>query len=127
MVQPVRSIIRPSTRAVPADEASYLSRLVAAGYELRVREPDWHEHRMFRTPERDVHIHVLSLGSSEIERILTFRGRLRNNVLDRKRYEETKRRLTEQAWGSMNDYAEAKTQVVEEIIAAARSAGEVSQ
>ena len=60
---------------------------------------------------------MLSLGSSEIERILTFRDRLRNNVLDRKRYEETKRRFAEQAWGSMNDYAEAKTQVVEEIIA----------
>ncbi len=110
-----------------ADEDSYLSRLVAAGYELRVREPDWHEHRMFRTPERDAHIHVLSFGSSEIDRMLTFRDRLRKNVLDRQRYEETKRKLAAQTWRSMNDYAKAKTQMIEEIIAATHSADEVSQ
>ena len=51
-----------------ADEDSYLPEVLAAGYELRVREPDFHEHRMFRTAERDVHIHVLSLGCAEIDR-----------------------------------------------------------
>src|SRR5580658_6267930 len=45
-----------------ADEDSYLPRLVGAGYELRVREPDFHEHRMFRMPARDVQIHVFSVG-----------------------------------------------------------------
>ena len=42
------------------DESSYLPQLQKIGYELRVREPEWHEHRMFRTPEKDVHIHVYS-------------------------------------------------------------------
>src|SRR5687767_3057228 len=28
-----------------ADESAYLTRLEAAGYLLRVREPDWNEHR----------------------------------------------------------------------------------
>jgi GrpB-like predicted nucleotidyltransferase (UPF0157 family) len=37
------------------DESSYLAALERAGYELRVREP---EHRMLRTPERDVHLHA---------------------------------------------------------------------
>lgn len=37
-----------------SDEAAYLPLLEAAGYELRVREPDWHEHRMMRTPGLDV-------------------------------------------------------------------------
>ena len=55
-----------------ADENAYLPALMSAGYELRVREPDFHEHRMFRTPELDVHIHVLSRRSPEIERHLTF-------------------------------------------------------
>src|SRR4051812_16096081 len=32
-------------------ESAYLPALVQAGYVLRVREPDWHQHRMFRTPE----------------------------------------------------------------------------
>ena len=82
---------------------------------------------MFRTPERDIHIHVFSSGSSEIERALTFRDRLRNNVADRKRHEETKSRLAKRSWPSTEDYAIAKTDIVESIIAAARADGEVSQ
>jgi GrpB-like predicted nucleotidyltransferase (UPF0157 family) len=109
------------------DEASYLPPLEAAGYVLRVREPAFHEHRMLRTPERDVHIHVFSPGSPEIERYLTFRDQLRANAGDRQRYESTKRRLAAQSWSDMNAYADAKTEVVEAIIAAARGAGEISQ
>jgi GrpB-like predicted nucleotidyltransferase (UPF0157 family) len=109
-----------------ADEASYLSQMETAGYELRVREPDFHEHRMFRTPERDVHIHVFSLGSPEIERILTFRDRLRRCPNDRQRYEDAKRTLAKESWSHMDAYARAKTEIIETIIAAARSAGEVS-
>lgn len=59
-----------------ADEPSYLPAMLAAGYDLRVREPDFHEHRMLRTPARDVHIHVLTTGSPEIDRYLVFRDRL---------------------------------------------------
>ena len=62
------------------DESTYLPQLEAAGYVLRVREPDWNEHRMFRTPDRDVHVHVYSAGCPEIERYLTFRDRLRRPV-----------------------------------------------
>jgi GrpB-like predicted nucleotidyltransferase (UPF0157 family) len=109
-----------------ADEAAYLPRMEQAGYQLRVRERDWHEHRMFRTPERSVHIHVYSQGCPEIERNLTFRDRLRNSALDRQRYEEEKRKLAKRDWDRMDDYARAKTGIIEEIIAAARRAGEVS-
>ena len=101
-----------------ADEASYLPRLEAAGYELRVREPGFHQHRMFRTPARDVHIHVWSSDAPEIARQLTFRDRLRANAYDRTRYEDTKRRLAALAWPDMNAYAEAKTAVIEAILAA---------
>ncbi len=59
------------------DEASYLPALEESGYVLRVREPDPDEHRMFRTPEKDVHVHVYSAGSPEIERYLLLRDRLR--------------------------------------------------
>ena len=31
-----------------SDESSYLPAMVAAGYVLRVREPDWHQHRRGR-------------------------------------------------------------------------------
>ena len=101
------------------DEASYLPALEAAGYVLRVREPDWHEHRMMRTPALDVHIHIFTLHSPEVERHLIFRDRLRSNAADRKLYDSTKRMLAEKSWDSMDDYANAKTNVVERIIASA--------
>lgn len=101
-----------------ADESTFLPQLQAAGYVLRVREPDWNEHRMFRNPERDVHIHIYSDGCPEIQRNLTFRDRLRTNSDDRIRYENAKRELAAKDWPDMNEYAEAKTGVIESILAA---------
>jgi GrpB-like predicted nucleotidyltransferase (UPF0157 family) len=98
-----------------ADESAYLTQLEAAGYVLRVREPDWNEHRMFRTPEKDVHIHIYSAGCPEIQRNLTFRDCLRRNIDDRRRYEQTKRELAKKEWLDMNAYADAKTEVIESI------------
>jgi len=101
------------------DESGYLPQLQAAGYVLRVREPEWNQHRMFRTPEKTVHIHVYSAGCREIERNLIFRDRLRQNSDDRKSYEQTKRALAAQEWSDMNDYAAAKTDIIEAIIRSA--------
>lgn len=109
-----------------ADEDDYLPQLEAAGYRLRVREPDFHEHRMFRTPSLDVHIHVFSPGAPEIARYLTFRDRLRTCAADRDRYERKKRELAARSWPDMNAYAGAKSEVVEGIIAAALAANEPS-
>jgi len=102
-----------------SDEATYLPALVQAGYVLRVREPDWHQHRMFRTPERDVHIHIFSPGCVEVTRHLAFRDRLRRNVEDRLLYESVKRKLAAEDWPDMNAYARAKSEAVEAIIARA--------
>ena len=102
-----------------ADESTYLPQLEAAGYVLRVREPHWNEHRMFRTPEKDIHVHVHTAGCGEIKRNLTFRDRLRTNAEDRSRYEEMKRALAKNDWPDMNAFASAKTEVIEGIIAAA--------
>jgi GrpB-like predicted nucleotidyltransferase (UPF0157 family) len=99
-----------------ADESDYLPQLEAAGYVLRVREPDWNEHRMFRTPEKDVHIHIYSADCPEIQRNLTFRDCLRRNIDDRRRYEQTKRQLAAKEWVDMNAYADAKTDVIESIL-----------
>ncbi len=102
-----------------ADEASYVPALEEAGYVLRVREPDFDEHRMFRTPQKDVHVHVFSPGSKEIERYLLLRERLREDEEDRELYARTKRELAKREWPSMQHYAEAKTEVIEGIIARA--------
>lgn len=100
-----------------ADEASYLPPLVAAGYELRVREPEFHEHRMLRTRRLDVHVHVYSPGCPEVARVVEFRDRLRRDPDARRLYEATKRALASREWGDMNEYAEAKTAVIERILA----------
>ena len=99
-----------------SDEATYLPELVQAGYVLRVREPDWHQHRMFRTPELNVHIHIFSPGCTEFTRHLDFRDHLRTHPDDRLLYESLKRRLANEDWPDMNAYARAKTEVVEQIL-----------
>jgi hypothetical protein len=53
-----------------ADEASYLPDLEAAGYALQFREPDCYEHRLLRDHDPDVQVHVFTVGSSEVERML---------------------------------------------------------
>ena len=100
-------------------EDTYLPQLVWAGYLLRVREKDWHQHRMFRTPELDVHIHIFSEGCPEILRQISFRNRLRNVAVDRLLYESVKRELVTRDWEDMNAYAREKSSVVEEITARA--------
>jgi GrpB-like predicted nucleotidyltransferase (UPF0157 family) len=103
-----------------SNEAAYLPALLAADYVLRVREPEWHEHRMFRTPQLDVHIHIFSIGCVEVARQLAFRDRLRSHAEDRLRYEALKRKLAREDWPDMDAYARAKSEMVEEIIARAR-------
>jgi GrpB-like predicted nucleotidyltransferase (UPF0157 family) len=49
---------------------------------------------------------------------LAFRDRLRRNAEDRRRYEHVKRELAAKEWPDMNAYAQAKTEVIESIIAA---------
>jgi GrpB-like predicted nucleotidyltransferase (UPF0157 family) len=102
-----------------SDEAAYLPALLASGYVLRVREPDWHEHRMVRTPQLDVHIHIFSTGCVEVARHVAFRDHLRSHAEDRLRYEALKRKLAQEEWADMNAYARAKGELVEEIIARA--------
>lgn len=102
-----------------SDEASYVPTLEAAGYTLRIREPDWFEHRLLKGPDIDINLHVFSAGCPEIGRMLRFRDHLRANDADRRLYEQTKRELAGRDWKYTQNYADAKTAVVEQIIARA--------
>lgn len=93
-------------------EEDYRPQLEAAGYPLRVREPG---HRMVRTPQRDVHVHILEQGDEQIEEYLLFRDRLRADETDRGLYARTKRQLAARDWPDMNAYADAKTEVISQI------------
>ena len=83
---------------------------------LRIREPDWFEHRMFKGPDTDINLHVFSEGTSEVERMLCFRDRLRTNEADREIYAQVKRELARRVWDNVQDYADEKTAVVSEIM-----------
>jgi GrpB-like predicted nucleotidyltransferase (UPF0157 family) len=106
-----------------ADEAAYAPALEAAGYRLCIREPDWYEHRVFKGPDTDINLHTLSAGCPEIERMLGFRDWLRSHPADRDLYERTKRELATKEWKYTQQYADAKTDVVEAILARALGGG----
>jgi GrpB-like predicted nucleotidyltransferase (UPF0157 family) len=99
-----------------ADEASYVPALEAAGYTLRIREPEWYEHRVLKRTEPMCNLHVFSPGCPEVARMLRFRDWLRTHPEDRELYEETKRTLAARNWKYVQNYADAKTGVVEQIL-----------
>ena len=100
-------------------EQDYVPPMEGAGYVLRIREPDWYEHRMFKGPGANINLHVFSAGCIEIDRMLRFRDHLRSNHADRDLYSRTKHELASRDWNYVQEYADAKTDVVEAIIARA--------
>jgi GrpB-like predicted nucleotidyltransferase (UPF0157 family) len=104
-----------------AKETEYAGLLERIGYQLHIREPGWHEHRMFKGPEQDVNLHVFSAGCPEIDRMLAFRDWLRTSASDRDLYARSKRALAQQEWKYTQNYADAKTAVVSEIMSRALS------
>ena len=98
------------------DEATYVDDLEAAGYVLRFREPDWFEHRLFQPSDGGVNLHVFPGGCPETGRMVRFRDRLRTSTADRELYARTKRELAARDWKYMQQYADAKTDVVEDIM-----------
>lgn len=101
------------------DESAYGDALIAAGYTLRIREPEWEEHRVFKGADPDVNLHVFSLGSRQAERHLRFRDAIRADDEERDRYAATKRELAAQTWAYVQNYADAKNDVIDEILARA--------
>jgi GrpB-like predicted nucleotidyltransferase (UPF0157 family) len=102
-----------------ADEAAYVPDLEAAGYILRIREPEDLEHRLFKGPDTDVNLHVYSVGCPEPPRMMLFRAHLRRHEADRQLYERTQRTLAQRVWVHVQNYADAKSAVIDEIMARA--------
>jgi GrpB-like predicted nucleotidyltransferase (UPF0157 family) len=102
-----------------ADEPSYVPPLEEKGFVLRIREPDWFEHRLLKTPDIAGNLHVFSVGCDEIGRMVAFRNWLRLHDDDRRLYDEIKRELAARTWKDIQNYADAKSEVVQEILARA--------
>ena len=104
-----------------ADEPAYLPDMEAARYVLRIREADWFQHRLFKGPDININLHTFSAGCAEVDRMLVFRDWLRTHAADRELYARSKRELAARNWKYMQQYADAKTVVVREIMARAEA------
>ncbi len=102
--------------ADPALEGAYVPRLAVLGYSVSIREPEWYEHRLLRRTSPDVHLHVFPHGCLETDRMVRFADRLRSSPPARARYAQTKRELAARDWASAQEYADAKSVVVEGIL-----------
>lgn len=113
-----------------SDEVAWVPDLERAGFRVRIREPDWFEHRVMWVVDEhgqrsvDVNLHVFSAGCPETVRMVGFRDHLRSHAGDRDLYEATKHRLAAQRWTFVQDYADAKSEVVTQILARAGMDGD---
>lgn len=102
------------------DEPSYVPHLEKIGYVLRIREPDWYEHRMLKPRDVEANLHVFTAGCEEVAQMVLFRDWLRTHPEDRLLYEEKKRQLAAHIWKYTQNYADAKSEVVQAILDRAR-------
>ncbi|MEV0072241.1 GrpB family protein [Amycolatopsis sp. NPDC050768] len=104
------------------DEDAYVPALEAAGYRLVIREPDWEKHRCFTGTDPKVNLHVHSPGNGQTERYLLFRDRMRTHPQELATYLAKKRTLAAKTWTYIQHYADAKSEVIDEIVGRARAA-----
>lgn len=107
------------TVADSTDEASYVPALEAEPYVLHLREPDWFEHRLFKGPDTAVNLHVFTDGAAEADRMIAFRDHLRAHHDDLVLYADVKGRLASREWKYVQNYADAKSAVIADIMARA--------
>ena len=67
-------------------------------------------------PIIDVHVHIWPDGDPAVTAYLAFRHRLRSSIADRDLYAATKRHLAQQDWPTMDHYADAKSDVILQIL-----------
>ena len=103
--------------AVPdsTDESAYVPALEAAGFELRVREPEWEQHRLFRGHAPESNVHVFSPAAREPQRQRLFRDWLTTNDNDREAYGNLKRALAQREFSDVMHYNNAKASLIYDI------------
>ena len=97
------------------DEAAYLPALESAGFVLRIREPEWHEHRLVRGAEPVANVHIWSPDCPEPARHRMFRDWLRADDDDRRAYGELKLALAHQGFEDVMHYNNAKSALIHDI------------
>lgn len=117
--KPIIDIVLELARS--SDEPAYVPDLEAAEYGLRIREPDWFEHRLFKRQDPAVNLHVFTRGCPASDRMVRFRDWLRGNAADRDLYARAKRELASRKWTYVQQYADAKTEVIASILTRAHA------
>lgn len=74
----------------------------------------------FEGPDTDINPHVFSVGCPEIDQMLLFRDWLRSHPEERDLYAAKKRELSKLHWKFVQNYADAKTVIVQQILARTR-------
>jgi GrpB-like predicted nucleotidyltransferase (UPF0157 family) len=103
------------TVADSADESSYVPELEAAGFNLRIREPEWEEHRLLTYEAPPTNLHVFPPGTPEPARHRMFRDWLRTHPDDREAYAALKTELGTRSFRSGMDYNNHKGELVYDI------------
>ncbi len=98
-------------------EIDYIPALESKGFCLRIREPDWYKHRLLMLD--DVNLHVFSHNCSETIRMLRFRDWLRSRPEERDLYLAKKQELASRVWKHVQNYADAKSEVITAIMSRA--------
>jgi GrpB-like predicted nucleotidyltransferase (UPF0157 family) len=97
------------------DEPAYVPDLEASGFTLRVREPEWEQHRVLVVEDPKTNLHVFSPGSGEPARTRMFRDWLRDHPDDRAEYGALKTALATQGFAEVMDYNNHKAALVYDI------------
>ncbi|KAF7540480.1 hypothetical protein G7054_g1320 [Neopestalotiopsis clavispora] len=103
----------------PSDEGAYVQALENAGFQFLLREPAWHEHRLFGLAEPYANVHVFGPKSAEHARHLLFKKWLIEHEDDRVLYENAKRSAAEagrESQDTVTQYNKRKEPVVREIL-----------
>jgi GrpB-like predicted nucleotidyltransferase (UPF0157 family) len=74
---------------------------------------------LLRGYDPPVNLHVFNPGCEELDRTVRFRDHLRTHDDDRDLYARTKRELAAKEWKYVQDYADAKSDVIQQILARA--------
>jgi len=105
--------------SLPEDLTGVIDHLKIFGYQYMERYnlviP---ERRFFQKDQNEIRthqIHLTSFYSDFWDKLLFFRNLLREDAETRQLYEELKLHLAERSWNSVNDYASAKNEFIEDI------------
>lgn len=101
----------------PEDQSTYLPALEEIGYGWVTRFPGRHEHRLLKGSRVNVNLYVFPEGSAGLESMRLLRDHLIEDSEARERYAAFKRELGERRWERIQDYVEAKNEIVTELLA----------